>query len=129
VDRSAGPLVGTYLMDKSRRPLYRLARSSNLWERRIAIVATQHFIGQKDFADTFGIAELLLGDKADLIHKVVGWMLREVGKRNRPPLDRFLRQQCAIMPRTILRYAIERHPETERLAYLRGTFEEAAHED
>jgi 3-methyladenine DNA glycosylase AlkD len=128
IDVSAGPLVGAYLMDKS-RPLYCLARSSNLWERRIAIVATQHFIGQKDFADTFGIAELLLGDKEDLIHKAVGWMLREVGKRDRPPLERFLRRHGAIMPRTKLWYAIERHPETERLAYLIGTFGEAADED
>jgi 3-methyladenine DNA glycosylase AlkD len=122
VDVSAGPLVGAYLMDKSPHPLYRLARSSDLWERRIAIVATQHFIGQRDFAATFGIAELLLGDKEDLIHKAVGWMLREVGKRDRPPLDRFLRQHCAVMPRTMLRYAIERHPEPERRAYLKGTF-------
>jgi 3-methyladenine DNA glycosylase AlkD len=122
VDVSAAPLVGAYLTDKDRRPLQRLARSASLWERRIAIVATYHFIRQQDFADTLEIAEMLLGDAEDLIHKAVGWMLREVGKRHQPTLKAFLARHGAIMPRTMLRYAIERFPEADRQAYLKGTF-------
>jgi 3-methyladenine DNA glycosylase AlkD len=121
VDVSASPLVGTYLVDKNRQPLYRLARSPHLWERRIAIVATHHFIQQKDFAETLKIAEILLGDQEDLIHKAVGWMLREVGKRDRPTLEFFLRKHGGVMPRTMLRYAIERFAEEDRKAYLQGT--------
>jgi 3-methyladenine DNA glycosylase AlkD len=120
VDVSAPPLVGGYLMDKSRKPLYHLARSAILWERRIAIVATQHFIRQDDFADTLGIAKLLLLDKEDLIHKAVGWMLREVGKRNQPTLETFLKETYRAMPRTMLRYAIERFGKEKREAYLKG---------
>src|SRR5262249_28105523 len=90
VDVSASPLVGAYLIDKSRQPLYRLARSPHLWERRIAIVATQHFVRQKDFTETLQIAAMLLGDEEDLIHKATGWMLREVGKRHQPTLEAFL---------------------------------------
>jgi 3-methyladenine DNA glycosylase AlkD len=119
VDVSAPALVGGYLVDKSRQPLYRLARSLNLWERRMAIVATQHFIRQNDFADTLKIAKILLKDKEDLIHKAVGWMLREVGKRDQPTLESFLQENHAIMPRTMLRYAIERLPEVQRQAYLK----------
>lgn len=121
VDCSAPPLVGAYLEDKSRRPLYRLARSKSLWERRIAIVATQHFIRHGDFADTLKIAALLLGDREDLIHKATGWMLREVGKRDTEPLEEFLHEHGRAMPRTMLRYAIERFPPEKRQAYLRGT--------
>jgi 3-methyladenine DNA glycosylase AlkD len=121
VDLSARDLVGAYLAGRSRRPLYRLAKSPSLWERRIAIVATHHFIRANDFTDTLAIAELLLNDREDLIHKAVGWMLREAGKRDRPVLEGFLRKHHAAMPRTALRYAIERFPEPERRAYLHGT--------
>jgi 3-methyladenine DNA glycosylase AlkD len=107
-------------MDKSRKPLYALAGSPRLWERRIAIVATQHFIGLGDYADTLKIAKLLLRDEEDLIHKAVGWMLREVGKRDRPTLEAFLKRTYRKMPRTMLRYAIERFGKEEREAYLKG---------
>src|SRR5262245_49248809 len=120
VDVSASPIVGGYLAARSRRPLRRLARSASLWERRIAIVATHWFIRQRDFADTLAVAELLLADREDLIHKAVGWMLREVGKRDQAAEEAFLRQHYSRMPRTMLRYAIERFPEATRLAYLRG---------
>jgi 3-methyladenine DNA glycosylase AlkD len=120
VDLSAGPLVGGYLASGERGVLDRLARSPSLWERRIAIVATHHFIRQGDFADTFRIATLLLGDREDLIHKAVGWMLREVGKRDQPAEEEFLRKHYRNMPRTALRYAIERFPEEKRTKYLRG---------
>jgi 3-methyladenine DNA glycosylase AlkD len=118
VDLSAPQLVGAYLNDKSRRPLYRLAKSSWLWDRRIAVLATFHFIRHGDFDDTLRIAELLLADRHDLIHKAVGWMLREVGKRDQAVLERFLKEHCCTMPRTMLRYAIERFPEKTRRAYL-----------
>jgi 3-methyladenine DNA glycosylase AlkD len=108
VDSSAPYLVGAYLIDKDRKPLVALARSENLWQRRIAIVATQHFIRQDDFTDTLKISRLLLADREDLIHKATGWMLREVGKRDTPTLEAFLGVHAAIMPRTMLRYAIER---------------------
>jgi 3-methyladenine DNA glycosylase AlkD len=120
VDASAREIVGGYLADKSREPLVRLARSRNMWERRISIVATHYFIRQSEFADTLRIAELLLGDKKDLIHKAVGWMLREVGKKDQSTLEGFLRRRGKVMPRTALRYAIERFPKELRLAYLRG---------
>lgn len=108
VDVSAPHIVGAHLATRSRKPLYRLAKSKSLWERRIAIVATQHFIRLNDFADTLAIARQLLGDKHDLIHKACGWMLREVGKRDEPLLRAFLTEHGAAMPRTMLRYAIER---------------------
>jgi 3-methyladenine DNA glycosylase AlkD len=118
VDLSAPQLVGVHLNDKSRRPLYRLAKSPRLWERRISILATFHFIRQGDFGDTLQIAEMLLGDDEDLIHKAVGWMLREVGKRDQAILEAFLQKHCRTMPRTMLRYAIERFPAKKRLAYM-----------
>ena len=118
VDLSAPQIVGVYLEDKSRRPLYRLAKSKNLWERRISILATFPFIRHDDFADTFQIAEMLLADREDLIHKAVGWMLREVGKRDQRAEEEFLRQHHRVMPRTMLRYAIERFPERKRQSYL-----------
>ncbi|MFL5339408.1 MAG: DNA alkylation repair protein, partial [Gemmataceae bacterium] len=121
VDVSARDIVGTYLATRSRRPLYRLAHSASLWERRIAIVATHHFIRQGDFADTLKIAELLLDDREDLIHKAVGWMLREVGKRDQAAAEEFLRQHHPTIPRTALRYAVERFPEAKRRAFLKGT--------
>jgi 3-methyladenine DNA glycosylase AlkD len=120
VDASAPPLVGGYLADKSRKPLVGLARSKSLWERRIAIVATQHFIRNDDFADTLRIAVLLRNDGEGLIHKAVGWMLREVGKRDQAALEQFLAEHYAQMPRTMLRYAIERFTRERREAYLRG---------
>ncbi len=120
VDASAREIVGGHLADKSREPLVRLAGSKNLWERRISIVATHYFIRQEDFADTMRIALLLLGDEEDLIHKAVGWMLREVGKKHQRTLEVFLRRHGKVMPRTALRYAIERFPKELRLAYLSG---------
>jgi 3-methyladenine DNA glycosylase AlkD len=121
VDASARELVGGYLADKSRKPLDRLARSKSLWERRISIIATHYFIRQDDFGDTLRIAERLLSDREDLIHKAVGWMLREVGKRHQATLEAFLRRHGRTMPRTALRYAIERFPDEIRRAFLDGT--------
>jgi 3-methyladenine DNA glycosylase AlkD len=121
VDCSARELVGRYLADKSRWPLDRLAASKMIWERRISIIATGYFIRQGNFADTLRIAEHLLGDRADLIHKATGWMLREVGKRNEPLLEEFLRRHAQAMPRTMLRYAIERFPVEKRKAFLKGS--------
>jgi 3-methyladenine DNA glycosylase AlkD len=118
VDLSAPNIVGAYLEKRSRRPLYRLARSSSLWERRISILATFHFIRLGDFDDTLSIAEILVGDKQDLIHKAVGWMLREVGKRDLATEEGFLQLHYQIMPRTMLRYAIEKFPERKRRMYL-----------
>jgi 3-methyladenine DNA glycosylase AlkD len=103
VDASAPTLVGGYLLDKSRKPIHRLAKSGDLWERRIAVVATQHFFRNDDFADTLKVAEMLMDDDEDLIHKATGWMLREVGKRDRATLEGFLKQHCRRMPRTMLR--------------------------
>jgi 3-methyladenine DNA glycosylase AlkD len=120
VDCSAAQIVGAFLLDKSRKPLYTLARSNRLWERRIAIIATFHFIRQNEFAETLKIAGLLLTDKEDLIHKAVGWMLREVGKRNPGVEETFLIEHYEKMPRTMLRYAIEKFPEDRRQMYLRG---------
>jgi 3-methyladenine DNA glycosylase AlkD len=120
VDLSALNIVGAYLMDRSRKPLYKLARSKNLWERRIAVLATFHFIRYGDFEDSLEIASLLLADKEDLIHKAVGWMLREIGKRDLKTEESFLLKHYRQMPRTMLRYAIERFPEDKRLAYLNG---------
>ncbi len=118
VDLSAPQIVGAYLTDKSRRPLYRLAKSSWLWDRRISILATFHFIRGGDFGDTLKIAEILLADREDLMHKAVGWMLREVGKRDVAALDDFLGRHCRAMPRTMLRYAIERLSEKKRREYM-----------
>jgi 3-methyladenine DNA glycosylase AlkD len=127
VDASAPHLVGSYLADKSRRPLYRLVQSTSLWERRIAVVATQYFIRREDFADTLKICRLLLADREDLIHKAAGWMLREVGKRHTPTLEAFLQEHSAAMPRTMLRYAIERFSEERRREYLQTRFGRREH--
>ena len=108
VDRAAPFVVGGYLFDKSRRPLYKLAISKNVWERRTAIVSTYFFIRQNDIDDTFGIAELLVDDEHELVNKAVGSWIREAGKRNKPKLLRFLDQHAATMPRVTLRYAIEK---------------------
>jgi len=121
VDVSAKHIIGDYLKDKDKTPLYKLARSDSLWERRIAILSTFHFIENNDFQDTLKIAQILISDPQDLIHKAVGWMLREVGKRDRDSEERFLKKYYTVMPRTMLRYALERFPETKRQAYLKGT--------
>ncbi len=120
VDLSAYLIVGKYLADKDRHPLYRLARSKSLWERRIAIIATFHFIKNSQFTDTLKIVALLLADQEDLIHKAAGWMLREVGKRDQAVEKEFLKAHYLQMPRTMLRYAIEKFPENERRLYLKG---------
>ena len=120
VDGSAADIVGAHLFERSRQPLYKLARSKSLWERRIAIIATFYFIRRNQFDDTLAIADLLLNDKEDLMHKAVGWMLREVGKRDLKVEEDFLFPRYKQMPRTLLRYAIERFPESKRLAYLKG---------
>jgi len=120
VDISAGNIVGEFLFEKDKAPLYRLVFSENLWERRIAIVATFYFIRNDEFDDTLKIAEILFTDKEDLIHKAVGWMLREVGKRVIEIEEEFLEAHYLKMPRTMLRYAIERFPETRRKMYLKG---------
>jgi len=119
VDVTAPAVVGAHLLTRSCAPLGRLARSSSVWERRIAIVATAAFIRRDDFGETVRIAELLLGDEHDLIHKAVGWMLREVGKRDEATLRRFLDAHAAHMPRTALRYAIERLSPARRRHYMR----------
>ena len=118
VDLSAPKLIGDWLRDKDRGTLKKLARSRDIWERRIAIVATHAFIRENQFADTLHIARILLHDKEDLIHKAVGWMLRETGKRDPRTLKDFLKPRHDLMPRTMLRYAIERFPEKERRQYL-----------
>ena len=120
VDLTAQYIVGDYLSDKDTSTLTRLALSENLWERRIAMLATFHFIRRGDSREALRIAELFLRDSHDLIHKAVGWMLREVGKRCSIEVEcRFLDKHAEKMPRTMLRYAIERFPENLRLRYLR----------
>lgn len=114
VDTSAPYIVGQHLLTRPRKVLYRLAKSRTLWERRIAIVSTMMFIRAGELEDTFAIAKLLMGDEHDLIHKAVGWMLREAGKQSKPDLLRFLKANYAALPRTTLRYAIERFPAAER---------------
>jgi 3-methyladenine DNA glycosylase AlkD len=120
VDLSAAHIIGDFLYRKDKNPLYRLARSKNLWERRISIIATFYFIKKSNFNDTLNIARILRLDKEDLIHKATGWMLREVGKRNQKVEEAFLKKYYKKMPRTMLRYAIERFPESRRQAYLQG---------
>lgn len=121
VDVSAKHIIGAFLKDRDRAPLYKLARSDSLWERRISILSTFHFIENNDFEDTLKIAQILISDPHDLIHKAVGWMLREVGKRDRDSEERFLKKYYTAMPRTMLRYAVERFAESKRQAYLKGT--------
>ncbi len=120
VDSSALQIVGHYLFDKDRSHLETLAHSKDLWERRIAIIATYYFIRQYEFEDTLQISEIMLHDAEDLIHKAVGWMLREVGNRSRPTEEGFLLKHYQAMPRTMLRYAIEKFPEEHRQNYLKG---------
>lgn len=119
VDVSCRDVVGGYLFNRSRAPLYKLAKSKDLWERRIAIVSTWQFIRHGDLNDTFALAAVLLQDTQDLIHKATGWMLREAGKKDESRLKSFLDEYAAQMPRTMLRYSLERlHPE-ERQYYMR----------
>jgi 3-methyladenine DNA glycosylase AlkD len=123
VDSTAHKIIGAYLdnnQKQERTILYKLAKSDNLWERRIAMIATFQFIKQQDYKDALAIAELLLKDEHDLIHKAVGWMLREVGKHNQKIEEQFLQQHYRQMPRTMLRYAIEKFPESKRKAYLKN---------
>lgn len=119
VDSSAHLILGPYLARRERGLLDRLARSPDLWRRRIAMIATFHYIRQDDFRDALRIARALLRDKHDLIHKASGWMLREIGKRDEPTLRSFLDRHAAQMPRTMLRYAIERLPTGSRSRYLK----------
>lgn len=118
VDTSAPQILGKWLMTRDRSLLFEFARSGHLWKERIAIVATFAFIRAGEHADTFAIAEILMHHEHDLIHKAVGWMLREVGNRDRAALDGFLEKFAAVMPRTMLRYAIEKHPEPARKRYM-----------
>ena len=118
VDTSARDIVGRYLVDKDRGLLYELAQSESLWERRIAIISNLYFIKNEEFEDTLQIASLLLDDEHDLIHKAVGWMLREVGNRDRKVEEKFLDKHVKNMPRTMLRYAIEKFSEEKRKYYL-----------
>ncbi len=121
VDLSAPYIVGVYLVDKPKNVLYRMAKSNNLWERRIAIISTLAFIQKGDFYNTFKIAKILIYDKEDLIHKAVGWMLREVGKRiSKEKLENFLKVHYKQMPRTMLRYSIEHFSLDLRQKYLKG---------
>jgi 3-methyladenine DNA glycosylase AlkD len=121
VDLSASNIAGDYLLKKNRSTLRKLARSENIWEKRIAILATFAFIRNNDFEDTLRISEIFLGDTHDLIHKAVGWMLREIGKRDFKTEEEFLKKHYRIIPRTMLRYAIEKFPEEKRRRYLKGT--------
>ncbi len=118
VDLSAPRIVGDYLINKERPILYNLAKSNNLWERRISILSTFTFIANNDFKDALNISELLLHDEHDLIHKAVGWALREIGKRDQEAEERFLTKHYLYMPRTMLRYAIEKFAEKKRKKYL-----------
>jgi len=123
VDASAPYILGEHLRSRPRDTLYKLSKSRNVWERRMAMVATMSFFRAGDLDDAFAIAALLLNDRHDLIHKAVGWMLREAGKRSTAALLKFLKQNYRAMPRTSLRYAIERLPEAQRNRVLAGVFE------
>lgn len=119
VDLSCRDIVGEYLVNRDRSVLYELAASDNLWEQRISIVCTWAFIRRSDFTDTLVLAERLMTHKHDLMHKAVGWMLREVGKRDRDTLTDFLERYATQLPRTALRYAIEHYPEDRRQYFLK----------
>ena len=121
VDVTCPHVTGKHLIDKDRTILYKWAKSEDLWTKRIAMISTFSFIRKNDLEDTFKIAEILLHDEHDLIHKAVGWMLREAGKRDLKREETFLKKYYKTMPRTMLRYAIEKFPETKRQKYLKGT--------
>lgn len=118
VDTSAPYIIGDFLLNKNRKILYKLAKSKNIWEKRISIISTAMFIKNNQFQDTIKISEILLKDKHDLIQKAVGWMLREMGKKDKKTLEIFLKKHYKSMPRTMLRYSIEKFPEAERKNYL-----------
>ncbi len=120
VDTSAHHIVGKYLENRDKTILHKLSKSNSLWERRIAIISTFHFIRKNEFKETLQISKRLLNDQEDLIHKAVGWMLREVGKRNLAAETCFLESHYKTMPRTMLRYAIEKFSKEERQKYLKG---------
>ena len=120
VDGSAPHILGAWLEDKPKSPLYKLARSKNLWERRMAMIATLRYIRKGRFEEALRIAEMLIEAPEDLLHKASGWMLREIGKRDRGVEEAFLASHYRRMPRTMLRYAIEHFPEPRRQAYLKG---------
>lgn len=119
VDLTADKILGVYLLDKDKSLLRKLSKSKSLWERRVAIVCTYEFIRNHEFTETFKLVETLIHDKEDLMHKACGWMLREVGKRDQKLLERFLTKHIKNLPRTSLRYAIERFPERKRKAFLK----------
>jgi len=120
VDLSADKIIGEFLFNEDKQLLHHYAKSKNIWQRRISIVSTYAFIRKRKFGETLAIAQILINDEHDLIHKAVGWMLREVGKRNSQVLETFLQQHYKIMPRTMLRYSIEKFPKEKRLKYLKG---------
>ena len=120
VDSSAEHIVGAYLWARDKAPIYALARSEILWERRISIMSTYHFIKKHEFRDALRISKILLKDGEDLIHKAVGWMLREIGNRDVTKEESFLKAHYQKMPRTMLRYAIEKFPGKKRQGYLKG---------
>jgi 3-methyladenine DNA glycosylase AlkD len=121
VDLSAPKIMGAHLLvrKEERKILYRLAKSKDLWRRRVSVLSTYSFIKHGDFADTLALAEILLHDTHDLMHKAVGWMLREIGKMDLEAEEQFLRKHYRVMPRTMLRYAIEKFPEGKRRVYLK----------
>ena len=121
VDLSAEHIVGAFLKNKNKKPIHDLAKLKVIWERRIAVLSTFHYIKNNMFKDTLRVVEELLSDEEDLIHKAIGWMLRETGKRDLDTEENFLRNHYKKLPRTTLRYAIERFPESKRQAYLKGT--------
>ena len=118
VDVTSHLVIGHYLHDKDKNILYKLAKSKNLWERRIAIISTFYFIRKNDFKTTLEISEILIKDKHDLIHKAVGWMLREIGKKDQKLEEEFLKKHYQIMPRTMLRYAIEKFDNNKKKLYM-----------
>jgi len=120
VDLSCRDIIGEYLLDKDRKILYKLARSKDLWERRISIISTFAFIRKNQLQDTLRVSKILLKDKHDLIHKAVGWALRELGKKDEKLLEDFLNENIKSMPRTMLRYAIEKFNEKKRLSFLKS---------
>ncbi|MBM4175727.1 MAG: DNA alkylation repair protein [Ignavibacteria bacterium] len=120
IDLTAEHIVGAYLLDKDKSILYDLAKSENLWGRRISMLSCFHYIKKESFETALEISEILLNDEHDLIQKAVGWMLREIGKRDLETEERFLKKHYKHMPRTMLRYAIEKFPEKKRQAYLKG---------